>query len=80
MHIDAGISISDMINLIINQEGVTSLDKYEFISLAGSIDDRLYSSVSISTKKSITRGILSPPAGGIFEVKYPDTDIVGNAI
>jgi hypothetical protein len=80
MHIDAGISISDMVNLIINQEGVTSLDKYEFTSLAGSIDDRSYSSMSISTKKSITRGVLSPPAGGIFEVKYPNTDIVGNAI
>jgi len=59
---------------------VTSLDKYEFTSLTGNIDERSYSSVSINTKSSISRGVLSPPAGGIFEIKYPDSDIVGNAV
>lgn len=80
MHIDAGIRISDIVNLIINQDGVTSLDKYDFTSLTGNIDERTYSSISVSTKNSISRGVLSPPAGGIFEVKYPDSDIIGNAI
>jgi hypothetical protein len=80
MHIDAGIRVADIVNLIINQDGVTSLDKYEFTSLTGNIDERSYSSVSINTKSSISRGVLSPPAGGIFEIKYPDSDIVGNAV
>jgi hypothetical protein len=80
MQIDGGIRITDIINLIINQEGVISLDSYSFTSLTGNVDERSYSSTSISTARSISRGVLSPPVGGIFEVKYPDTDIVGNAI
>lgn len=80
MNIDAGIKISDIINLIINQDGVESLVSYKFTSLTGTIDDRNYSNISISTGKSIIRGILNPPLGGMFEIKYPDTDIVGNAV
>lgn len=79
MNIDGGILISDIINIILNQDGVISLDQYEFTSLTGTIDDRTYSSFSIKTKNSIRRGVLSPPVGGIFEVKYPDSDIVGSA-
>lgn len=80
MNIDGGIKISDIINLIINQDGVESLVNYKFTSLTGTINDRRYSSISISPQKSILRGILNPPLGGIFEVKYPDVDIVGNAV
>lgn len=80
MHIDGGIQVSDIINLILNQDGVISLDEYYFTSLAGETDGRTYSSFSINPTSSIRRGVLSPPAGGIFEVKYPDYDIVGNAI
>lgn len=80
MNIDGGIKISDIVNLIINQDGIISLDSYKFISLTGTIDDRSYSDISISPKRSIVRGVLSPPLGGIFEVKYPDVDIVGNAV
>jgi hypothetical protein len=80
MQIDAGIQISDLINLIINQDGVISLESYSFTSLTNTIDDREYSSFSINPSTSIRRGVLSPPSGGIFEVKYPEVDIVGNAI
>jgi hypothetical protein len=80
MHIDGGIRIADIINLIINQDGVESLVSYKFTSLSGTIDDREYSPIAISPAKSIIRGILNPPLGGIFEVKYPDSDIVGNAV
>lgn len=80
MQIDGGIQISDLVNLILNQDGVTSLDSYSFVSLTGTVDERQYSSFSISPNRSTRRGIFSPPAGGIFEVKYPDSDIVGNAI
>lgn len=80
MQIDAGIQISDIINLIINQDGVTNLESYRFTSLTGNIEDREYSTFSINTSTSIRRGVLSPPTGGIFEVKYPDVDIAGSAI
>jgi hypothetical protein len=80
MHIDGGIRVADLVNLIINQDGVLSLDSYKFTSLTGEIDDRDYSSISISPKRSIVRGVFNPPLGGIFEVKYPDVDIIGNSI
>jgi len=80
MQIDGSVQVADLINLILNQDGVIGLESYEFTSLAGEIDGREYSSFSISPKRSIRRGFLSPPLGGIFEVKFPDSDIVGNAI
>lgn len=80
MQIDGGIQVSDLVNLIINQDGVTSLDSYSFVSLTGTTEEREYSSFAISPNRSTRRGIFSPPTGGIFEVKYPDSDIVGNAI
>lgn len=80
MQISAGIRISDLVNLILNQEGVISLSDYTFTSLTGETDGRTYSSISISPNRSIKRGMLSPPVGGIFEVKYPDDDIIGNAV
>lgn len=80
MQIDGGIQVSDLINLILNQDGVISLETYSFTSLTGEIDERTYSSFSINPSTSIRKGILSPPVGSIFEVKYPDVDITGNAI
>jgi hypothetical protein len=80
MQIDGGIQISDIINLVLNQDGVINLESYTFTSLSGDIDDRSYSIFSINPSTSIRRGVISPPLGGIFEVKYPDFDIVGNAI
>ena len=80
MQIDGGIQVSDLVNLILNQDGVTSLESYEFTSLSGEIEGRQYSLFGINPKRSTRRGVLSPPLGGIFEVKYPDSDIVGSAI
>jgi hypothetical protein len=80
MNIDAPISITDIVNLIINQDGVIGLQSYTFTSLTGTIDDRTYSATPISITGSIRRGALIPPIGGIFEVRYPNSDIVGNAV
>ena len=80
MNIDAPIVITDLVNLIINQDGVLALQSYSFTSLTGTIDDRTYSMMPISIPGSTRRGTLVPPAGGIFEVKYLNSDIVGNAV
>ena len=80
MNIDAPIVITDLVNLVINQDGVLAIDSYKITSLAGTIDERVYSQTPISIETSIKRGALIPPTGGIFEVKYPNSDIVGNAI
>ena len=80
MNIDAPIVITDLVNLVINQDGVLAIESYKLTSLAGTIDERVYSQTPISIETSIKRGALIPPTGGIFEVKYPNSDIVGNAI
>ena len=78
--IDQQIVISDIVNLILNQVGVISLEKYSFTNMSGKIDERDYSIVSYNLAQHTARGLITPPPGGIFELKYPDYDIIGNAV
>ena len=78
--IDQQIVISDIINLILNQVGVISLEKYTFDNMSGKIDERDYSLVTYNLTQHTARGLITPPPGGIFELKFPDYDIVGNAV
>jgi len=78
--IDQQIVISDIINLILNQVGVISLEKYTFDNMTGKIDERDYSLVTYNLTQYTSRGLITPPPGGIFELKFPDYDIVGNAV
>ena len=78
--IDQPIVISDIANLILNQDGVISLEKYRFNNIVNTVSDRTYSSISYDLTRNTSRGIIRPPIGGIFELKYPEFDIIGNAI
>ena len=78
--IDQQIVSSDIINLILNQVGVISLEKYTFDNMSGKIDERDYSLVTYNLTQHTARGLITPPPGGIFELKFPDYDIVGNAV
>jgi hypothetical protein len=78
--IDQFIVISDIVNLVLNQEGVISLDRYKFDNLINKIIDRQYSVIAYSLAQNTSRGLIKPPPGGIFELKYPDFDIIGNAV
>jgi len=78
--IDQPIVISDILNLIINQYGVISLEKYKFITRTGTVEDRVYSDVSYNLTSNTSRGLITPPRGGIFEMKYADYDIIGNSV
>ena len=78
--IDQPIVVSDLINIILNQDGVVSLDRYEFNNIIDVVNERSYSQVSYSLANNTRRGIINPPVGGIFELKYPSFDIIGNAV
>ncbi len=78
--IDQPIVVSDILNLILNQFGVISLEKYKFNSRTGTIDGRVYSDITYNLTSNTSRGLISPPVGGIFELKYPDYDIIGNSV
>ena len=82
-HIDQPIIISEVVNTIYSVKGILSVD-YDpskmFKNLNGIINNRTYSNYSFDVETNITKGVIIPPPGGIFEVRYPEVDIVGKAI
>ena len=81
--IDQPLITSDIKNIILNQDGVVSLANFEISSYSGVIDTRTYSDIIFNpsdTGPNMDRAILYGIPGSIFELKYPDDDIVGNAL
>jgi len=66
-------------NIIINTDGVLSLTNISFSNNFGLIDGRQYSSSIFPITQYMKDNILIAPEGTIFEVRFPDSDIVGNA-
>ena len=77
--INQPIIIDDINNVIINTDGVISLVDLRVYPISNTIEDRTYSSSTFNFEGSIKNGIISGPNGSIFELKYPDFDIVGSA-
>lgn len=75
--IDQPIVISDIQNLIYMTPGVLTVNNLEFKNLSGIINNLPYSNVSYDIKGNIRKGLLYPPPGGIFEFRFPETDIIG---
>ena len=75
--IDQPIVISDIQNTIFSVPGVLSIVNTEFKSMNGLVNNRQYSNIAFDPKLNYRRGILYPPDGGIFEIRYPEVDIVG---
>jgi len=78
--IDQPIVISDLMNTILNTQGVLSLIEIEIVSLTGVKDLRTYSESTMNITAATINNIVFPPAGGIFEIKYPSYDIVGTTL
>jgi|18_taG_2_1085343.scaffolds.fasta_scaffold02091_3 hypothetical protein len=78
--IDQPIVMGDLINLIINGDGIVSLVSIDVINLTGAVRGNQYSEESLNISANTSNGIVYTDAGTIFEVKYPDDDIVGVAV
>lgn len=78
--IDKPIMISEIINIIINQTGVVSLVDLKFRNIVGQQLGKQYSSLKYNLTSNTIKGLIIPPAGAIFELKYPDVDVIGNAV
>ena len=74
--IDQPIVESDIIFAIINVPGVLSLVELKLTSLYGSIAKRTYTESQLDFDAVKNNGIYFPPSGGIFELRYPNDDIV----
>lgn len=78
--IDQPIVMADIQNVIYNTAGVVSVVSLQFENMHGSIDNRLYSTEQFDVPANTTRGIILPPPGGIFEIKFAEFDIVATAV
>lgn len=76
MQIDKPINEADIIFTILNTQGVMALPGIKYITLTGDG----YSSEYFDLQSNIAGGQIIPPVGSIFELKYPDTDIIGSVI
>lgn len=77
--IDQPIMTSDVMNIIINNVGVVSIIDLKFTNLRGTVQEKIYSDASFNVSANTKKGIIIGPPGSIFEIKYPDFDIVGVA-
>jgi len=78
--INKPITIGEIENLILNVPGVVTLLSFNIVPKVGAINGNSYGAYSFDVKRNIDRGFLFPPSGGIFELKYPNSDIVGRII
>ena len=74
--IDRPIVESDIVFAIINVPGVLSLIELKLTSLYGTIAKRVYSENQIDFESIKNNGIFFPPSGGIFELRFPNDDIM----
>jgi len=79
-HINQPIIISDIESTIFSKQGVISVDKIQFRNIYGTVNNRKYSSINFNVNSYIKNKILYPPTGTIFEIKYPDVNIVGKVV
>ena len=78
--IDQPIVLDDLINVIINTRGVVSLLQLDINAKTGTDDGRAYSNYNFDFANATRNKIITAPRGTIFELKYPDFDIIGTAI
>lgn len=78
-HIDQPIVISDVTNTIFAVPGVVSVTNLKFNNINGKVNNRNYSDIVFDVQSNTHKGIVFPPPGGIFEVRFPEYDIVGQA-
>jgi hypothetical protein len=77
--IDQPLVIDTVRNTIFNIPGVVSINQMKFTNVTGTVNNMTYSNVTFDVDSSTKQNILFPPAGGIFEVRYPLVDIIGKA-
>ena len=78
--IDQPIVVSDLTNLILNEDGVVSLTEINIENRTGNIDDRQYEDTTFDVNSNLRSNILFPTEGGIFELRFPQDDIAGSTV
>jgi hypothetical protein len=71
--------LSDVVNTIFTVPGIMSVNNVRFDNISGIVNNKQYSDVSYDVQANTKLGIIFPPSGGIFEIRYPEVDIIGRA-
>lgn len=79
-HINQPIVISEVVNTIYSVQGVIAVNSVQFTNVSGILNNRSYSNDTHDIKAYTKRQIIFPPAGGIFEIRYPDVDIIAKVV
>lgn len=79
-HIDQPIVIEEVRNVITAVRGVISINELDIDNITGTVANREYSNNTYDLENHMIKQVIIPPPGGIFEVKYPDVNIIGRAI
>lgn len=85
-NIDQPIIMSDVVSMIFKSPGVVSVNNrpnnhmLKFTNLSGGIKGKQYSDYSFDVTSNTVKGMIIPNPGGIFEMRHPDTNIVGTVI
>ena len=75
------IVIDDVRNIIYNNIGVISVRGISITNVSGVVASRQYSSVRYDVNTNLlNNSILVPPPGGMFEIRFPNSDITGRVI
>lgn len=78
--IDQPLILSEIQNLIYNNNGVVSVTSVKFKNISNDIGNRTYSNIQYDVDVNTIKGILVGPPGSIFEIRYPEYDIEGTAV
>ena len=71
---------ANIIFAILNSPGVQSLPSLKFLNFFGSQNEQEYSSEVFDLNANLVNGLIVPPQSSIFELKYNNTDIIGNVL
>jgi len=78
--IDQPILLSDVRNIIFNNPGVLSVVELQVNNFVGFENGRQYSDQTLDISASTFNNMVFPPPGGIFEVRFQNFDIQGQAV
>lgn len=80
MELDQPIVLADLHNIIFNNPGVLSVGEVKVENIFGVSGDKEYSSVQYDIDANTEKGIVFGSQGSIFEIRYPDSNIIGVSI
>lgn len=79
-HINQPIVKSDIISTIYSHQGVIGVESVVIRNLFGIVTNRSYSEIVFDVRSNTKNQIIYPTEGGIFEVRFPDINIIGKAV